>query len=257
MKKAESQIWNNLINTNYWETAGKILNMIFTENEIIGKLILDAGCAAGIFSLQFLYKGAGKVIGFDINSSCIDAANNNLHNSKIPALDKKKIEFINKNINDFDYPDEYFDIIFANGIIYYCKSYEGIFKKFYSLLKPGGIIFISFSKKNFILILLNYLRMILSFFIGKYWQKLLPVLSFAIFPILRLFGFTETREIITKRLSSQIVPVIKLYTLPEAQNILAANNFKIIKLFGSVAAQGWSSDFGIKAQKIIKKTNSN
>ena len=93
--------------------------------------------------------------------------------------------------------------------------------------------------------------------LGLTWQKLLPVLSFAIFPILRLFGFTETREIITKRLSSQIVPVIKLYTLPEAQNILAANNFKIIKLFGSVAAQGWSSDFGIKAQKIIKKTNSN
>lgn len=89
------------------------------------KVVLDAGCGDGRFTVQIApyFK---KVIGNDTSSLMLKAA--------LKLRDEKgikNIEFIEKNTKSLNYPDKYFDVIFARRAV-------ADYLLFYRMLKPGG-----------------------------------------------------------------------------------------------------------------------
>lgn len=102
---------------------------IFKEKllEISGKdkVVLDAGCGDGRFTLS-IAPNFKQVIGNDTSKLMLAAA---------VKLQKEKnienVEFIEKDTRDLDFPNEYFDIIFARRAV-------ADYPLFYKMLKPGG-----------------------------------------------------------------------------------------------------------------------
>jgi len=102
---------------------------IFKEKllELSGKdkVVLDAGCGDGRFTLQIApyFK---KVIGNDTSKLMLNAALKLQKEKKI-----ENVEFIEKNTRALNYPENYFDIIYARRAV-------AIYPLFYKILKPGG-----------------------------------------------------------------------------------------------------------------------
>src|ERR1035437_2353187 len=100
------------------------------------KIVLDAGCGDGRFTVQIApyFK---KVIGNDTSDLMLKAA--------IKLQDEKgikNVEFIEKATNDLDYPEEYFDVI-------YSRRSPTNYPLFYKMLKPGGyILYIGIGEKD-------------------------------------------------------------------------------------------------------------
>lgn len=89
------------------------------------KNVLDAGCGDGRFTLA-IAPHFKKVIGNDTSKLMLKAAIELQEEKGI-----KNVEFIEKNTGSLDYPDNYFDIIYARRAV-------AIYTLFYKMLKKGG-----------------------------------------------------------------------------------------------------------------------
>jgi ubiquinone/menaquinone biosynthesis C-methylase UbiE len=102
---------------------------IFKEKlaELSGKdkVVLDSGCGDGRFTLT-IAPHFRKIIGNDTSKLMLDAA---LKHQKEKGI--KNVEFIEKDIRSLNYPENYFDIIYARRSVV-------IYSLFYKILKPGG-----------------------------------------------------------------------------------------------------------------------
>ncbi|MFC1647016.1 class I SAM-dependent methyltransferase [Patescibacteria group bacterium] len=98
-----------------------------------GKVVLDAGCAAGRDSIYFAQHGK-NIIGIDLSKKLLEIARKSAPN----------IEFINKDIRKLDFCQNTFDGIWACAVLLHLKREEAqeVVKKFYEIQKPGGILFI-------------------------------------------------------------------------------------------------------------------
>ena len=54
-------------------TAG-LVDHYFAAGELDGKVVLDAGCRVGDYSLALLARGAARVVGVDLSGRCIARA---------------------------------------------------------------------------------------------------------------------------------------------------------------------------------------
>lgn len=99
--------------------------------------ILDVGCGSGVPTLVLAKLSGGEVIGLDIDESCLDELNRKI---KKEGLSKR---VITKKCSMFkmDFPDESFDIIWAEGSISIIGFEQGL-KKWRRLLKPSGFLVI-------------------------------------------------------------------------------------------------------------------
>ena len=52
--------------------------------------------------------------------------------------DFPQIEYKRCAMEDVDFPDESFDIVFSSLAFHYVEDYEALIKKIYKMLKPGG-----------------------------------------------------------------------------------------------------------------------
>ncbi|NOX50258.1 MAG: class I SAM-dependent methyltransferase [Gammaproteobacteria bacterium] len=87
--------------------------------------VLDLGAGAGIVS-QMNFKGiAGHVCGIDPDERVVTN----------PYLDEGKVAFGEK----VPYPDESFDLIFADNVLEHLPQPGKVFYEVYRLLRPGGV----------------------------------------------------------------------------------------------------------------------
>ena len=95
--------------------------------------ILEAGCGSGRDSAYFSSKGH-DVIGIDLSSKLLAIAKRAVPKAMFKLMDLRKIQF----------PGETFDGIWACASLLHLKRDEisPVIHKFYSLLKPNGILFI-------------------------------------------------------------------------------------------------------------------
>lgn len=91
--------------------------------------ILDAGCAAGWYSHQFVNLGA-EVIAADLSPEMVAATKRRTGNKvKVYCLNlEERLPFENGS----------FDLIVSSLVLHYIKDWNRTFKEFRRILKPGG-----------------------------------------------------------------------------------------------------------------------
>ena len=94
--------------------------------------VLDAGCGTGRYSCLLRDSGL-EVVGIDISQGML----------KVAQQKHKEIKFIHGNFLHIDYPDEFFDGIWAHSSLIHFEHIEDVQKtllEFKRLLKTGGIL---------------------------------------------------------------------------------------------------------------------
>lgn len=91
--------------------------------------VLDAGCGTGGLLTRLAAEEIRLIEGFDYNEHAVEF-------SKSRGLPVSR-----KNITDFDYPPESFDVIISNDVLYQFNDpdLQGALHCIYKALKPGGI----------------------------------------------------------------------------------------------------------------------
>ena len=98
--------------------------------ELRDKSILDLGCGFGWHCRYAREQQARAVIGVDISEKMLRKARE--------KTDDPLISYIRMPIEDINFSDEQFDVVISSLAFHYVKSFEGICKKVYECLKPGG-----------------------------------------------------------------------------------------------------------------------
>ncbi len=98
--------------------------------DLTGKTVLDLGCGYGHNCIDFVNRGAKRVVGVDISEKMLAVAKEeSAHNN---------IEYRNMSMTDISNLDEKFDFIYSSLAFHYVKDFEAFANDMYSILNPGG-----------------------------------------------------------------------------------------------------------------------
>lgn len=116
----------------YYERPGTISLL---PNDLEGKRILDAGCAAGWFSKWLMEKKA--------QPTALDFSPKMIHYTRIRTENK-----IDTHIADLNDPldmfsDKHFDIVLSFLCLHYLKDWNPVMREFHRILKSNGILVFS------------------------------------------------------------------------------------------------------------------
>lgn len=98
--------------------------------DLRNKSVLDLGCGFGWHCRYAREQQASFVIGVDISEKMLQKAREN--------TDDPSISYIQMPIEDIEFSDSKFDVVFSSLAFHYIKSFAAICKKVYDCLKPGG-----------------------------------------------------------------------------------------------------------------------
>lgn len=103
--------------------------------------ILDIGCGTGVPTVELAKISHGHIVGIDNDVTSLD-----LLRSKIKERGlKNQIQVIEESIFTMDFPEESFDIIWAEGSVF-VMGFENSLKNWRRFLKPNG--FLVFHDEN-------------------------------------------------------------------------------------------------------------
>lgn len=100
-----------------------------------GKAILDLGCGYGYNCIDFINKGASRVVGIDISHKMLELAQKVNSNELIEymLLDMKEIGVLTQK----------FDLVFSSLAFHYVEDFQGLLQDIKTLLKDNGILLFS------------------------------------------------------------------------------------------------------------------
>ena len=113
----------------YTEKAFKMIPFIKNPK------ILDIGCGPGLQTIHLSKVSSGKIIGIDNHQPYLDQLDKLVKKEKLT----KKISTINKSMFNMDFPNNYFDIIWAEGSIFIIGFEKGL-KEWKQFIKPKGFL---------------------------------------------------------------------------------------------------------------------
>jgi protein-S-isoprenylcysteine O-methyltransferase Ste14/ubiquinone/menaquinone biosynthesis C-methylase UbiE len=99
--------------------------------------ILDVGCGSGVPTIALAKLSEGEVVGLDIDQTLLDELNRKTEREGL----SNRVETRKCSMFEMDFPDESFDIIWAEGSISVIGFERGL-KEWRRLLKPGGFLVI-------------------------------------------------------------------------------------------------------------------
>jgi ubiquinone/menaquinone biosynthesis C-methylase UbiE len=103
--------------------------------ELDGPRILDVGCGSGVPTLELAKLSKGEVVGLDIDQSLLDELNRKIEGEGLSdCVTTRKCSMF-----EIDFPDESFNIIWAEGSIYVIGFERGL-KEWRRLIKHGGFL---------------------------------------------------------------------------------------------------------------------
>jgi len=112
---------------------------LFSPEE--GMNILDAGCGTGNFSIKLAERGA-RVTGVDLSTEMMAVAKEKANRKNI------EIEFLEMNIYDLAFPDNYFDGVFSMAVFETLTESQRAFHELMRVLKPGKFLMIGTIRKD-------------------------------------------------------------------------------------------------------------
>jgi len=133
--------------------------------EIREPCILDVGCGSGVPTIELAKLSKGEVVGLDIDQSLIDELNRKIGRESL----SNRVETRKCSLFEMDFPDESFDIIWAEGSISVIGFEKGL-NEWRRLLKPGGFLVVHAETKS----ILNKLKKIPDLGYKLLNQYLLP-----------------------------------------------------------------------------------
>lgn len=103
--------------------------------DMAGKTVLDLGCGFGENCIDFLNRGASRVVGVDISEKMLSIA----------KIDNafKNIEYIHLDMNDLNTIGEKFDIVYSSLAFHYVESFSKLLRDINYLLKDNGLLIYS------------------------------------------------------------------------------------------------------------------
>ena len=97
--------------------------------------ILDVGCGSGIPTMELARLSNGQIIGLDINQPLLDRLRRKIEKAGL----SDRVKTLKRSMFDMDFPDESFDIIWAEGSISVIGFKRGL-KEWRRFLKPNGFL---------------------------------------------------------------------------------------------------------------------
>ena len=141
-----------------------VLKKLELPKKIKGKVVLDAGCGAGMQFFYYLFYGA-NVTGIDQSEKSISFIKEQCEKLGYnPNL-------IVGNVEKTNLPDESFDYIFSIGVLHHTPNIRDALKEFNRLIKPNGEITLLLYHKYS---LEAVIRRIICIFIVPLLKKLIP-----------------------------------------------------------------------------------
>jgi ubiquinone/menaquinone biosynthesis C-methylase UbiE len=102
---------------------------------LVHPVILDIGCGTGIPTLELARLSNGTVIGLDINQPALDDLQRKIDVANL----SDRVKAVNGSLFELEFPDESFDIIWAEGSIAVIGFEQGL-EAWRRLLKSGGFL---------------------------------------------------------------------------------------------------------------------
>ena len=95
--------------------------------------ILDIGCGSGVPTLELARQCNGEIIGLDIDGSLLDFLEKKIQKAGL----SDRVKTVQRSLFELNFPDESFDVIWAEGSISVIGFKKGI-RDWRRLIKPGG-----------------------------------------------------------------------------------------------------------------------
>ncbi|MFB0535203.1 MAG: class I SAM-dependent methyltransferase [Anaerolineae bacterium] len=105
--------------------------------------ILDIGCGSGVPTMGLARLSNGQIIGLDIDQSLLDKLMRKIEEAGL----SDRVKTLKCSMFELDFPDESFDIIWAEGSISRIGFKKGL-KEWRRFLKPNGFLVVHDETKN-------------------------------------------------------------------------------------------------------------
>ena len=105
--------------------------------------ILDIGCGSGMPTMELARLSNGEVVGLDIDQGLLDVLHGNVEKAGL----SDRVKVINRSLLDMEFPDESFDVIWAEGSIFVIGFKKGL-QEWKRLLKPDGFMVVHDERGN-------------------------------------------------------------------------------------------------------------
>lgn len=116
----------------------KMRLMGLTEEQYLGKKILDCGCGTGEFTCWYASQG-NEVTAIDLSQPSLDHARNYAERYELDD----RISFQHMSVLDMKIPSESFDIVYSYGVLHHTPDPYLGFENMVKVCKPGGIVIVS------------------------------------------------------------------------------------------------------------------
>lgn len=136
-----TKLWWNLRDSIYEAEAMIGIEHDITElhkrwlGDITQSTVLDLGCFTGNPLSMWLAERSARYRGFDLSEKAVTHLN-----KKLCDMNGKDASAIAGDILDNDFPDGYFDIVYAKSVLHHFNDIAALCSELTRMLKPGGIV---------------------------------------------------------------------------------------------------------------------